>query len=62
MSSHAIMLALLPALFTTGDAMRPALLFDVLNASVIVRKLSMKIGHCVAKLFGNALLGFHVKE
>src|ERR1700730_2825899 len=58
-ASHAVMLALDAALLAVGNAVRPALLFDVLKAGVIVRKLNVEIRYGVAQMFRNALFGLH---
>ena len=42
---HAVMLTLDAALLALGDPIRPALLFYVLEAGVIIRKLAVKVGH-----------------
>lgn len=55
----AIVLAVNAALLALGNAVRPAFLFDVLKAGVIVRKLGVKIRDCVAQLFWDALFGLH---
>ena len=44
-ASHSVMLALDAALLAPGDPIRPAQLFDVFEAGVIIRKFAVKIGH-----------------
>src|SRR6266568_140455 len=58
-ASHAVMLLLDTALLTLSDAIRPALLFDVLKAGIIIRELGIKIRHCVAQVSRDTLLRFH---
>jgi hypothetical protein len=55
--AHAVVLAVNLALRAAGDAIGPALLFDVLKACRIIRKLGIEVPHAVAKLFGDVL--FH---
>ena len=59
-ASHAVVLALDAALLALSYPVRPALLFDVLKAGVVVRKLAVKIRDCVAQMLGNTLSRFHL--
>jgi hypothetical protein len=56
---NAVMLALHLALLALSDAIWPALLFDVFEAGIIVRKFGVKIRHCVPEMFWYALFGLH---
>src|SRR6266581_3695824 len=56
---HTIMLPLDAALPALGYAIRPALLFNVLKAGIVVRKLGVKVRDGVAQLSGDALLRLH---
>src|SRR5579885_2627402 len=58
-ASDAMVLALYTALHAPGNAIWPALFFDVLKARIVIRELAVKVRHGVTKLFRNALLGFH---
>jgi len=44
-AGHAVMLTLDAALLALGDPIWPALLFDVFETSIIVRKFAVKVGH-----------------
>jgi hypothetical protein len=51
----------LSALFAIGHAAGEALLFQVLKASIVVWKLTVKIADRIAKLSGNRLSAVHGK-
>jgi hypothetical protein len=59
---HAVMFAILFALFAIGDAIRPALLFDRLKANIITRKISVKLIPRVAQMLWDCLSPVHNRE
>ena len=60
-ASHAMVFLLGTALLAEGYAIRPALLFDVLKAGVVVRKLGVKIRDGVSQFLGDTLFGLHAR-
>lgn len=58
-ATHAVVLALDAALAALSHAAWIPLLFDVLKASVVVRKLFVEVPHGVAECFRYALFNFH---
>lgn len=60
-ASNAVMLAFDAALRALSNTIRPALLFDVFKARIIVRELAVKVRDRTAQLFRNALLRLHGK-
>jgi len=60
-ASYTVMLALDAALLALGHPIRPALLFDVFEAGIIIRKFAVKIGHRIEPFYCNARSGLHVR-
>ena len=60
---HTVVLAVSLALLAGRYATRPALLFDVIKAGVIIGKLAVKIGNSVLLIAGNRIASaFHNKN
>ncbi len=59
---NAIVFAILTALGAVGNTIGPTLLFQIVKAGVIVRKLFVEIPKGIAQFLGDALFGFHSGE
>ena len=57
---NTVMFLLFPTLLAVGNSAGESLLFEVLNASIVVRKLAVKIFHCVPQVLWNCLSAVHV--
>ena len=58
-ASYTMMLLLAAALLAVGDAIRPTLLFDIFEAGIIGRKLSVELSNCIPQFYWDGLFWLH---